>query len=155
MPEAAVQEERGRCLTAILLRHPGLLHDIEEAWSSLELSAGLARLRDAILQTEHAETLESDALLAHLEVSGLGDDASLVLSAAMPLPPSARPDALPAEAEGEWWHLFGLMRGRSRLDEEVAHAAAAYAEQQTEAAQRRLVGLVNARLELVDIDNND
>jgi hypothetical protein len=70
----------------------------------------------------------------------------------MPLPPSARPEAMPAEAEGEWWHFFGLMRGLSRLDEEVEFAARAYADQQTEAAQRRLVGLVNARLELVAVD---
>jgi DNA primase len=148
----SVQNERARCLTAILLRHPVLLHDIEEAYGGLDLPPPLARLRDAILHIEHVETLDSEGLVAQLHASGLGEDAALVLSAAMPLPASARPDAMPAEAEGEWWHLFGLMRGLLRLDEEVEQAARAYAEQQTEAAQRRLVGLVNARLELVAVD---
>lgn len=148
----AVQHERARCLTAILLRHPALLHDVEEAYGGLDLPPPLSRLRDAILHAEHVAPLDSEALLAHLKASGLGDDAAVVLSAAMPLPPSARPDAMPAEAEGEWWHLFGLMRGLPRLDEEVEQAARAYKEQQTEAAQRRLIGLVNARLELVAVD---
>jgi DNA primase len=148
----AVQNERARCLTAILLRHPNLVHDVEEAWSGLELSMSLSRLRDAMLHTVDVSALDSEALVAHLNASGLSDDVAFVLSATMPLPPSARVEAMPAEAEGEWWHLFGLMRGLSRLDEEVAEAARAYADQQTEAAQRRLVGLVNARLELVAID---
>ena len=151
----AVQDERARCLTAILLRHPGLVHDVEEAWAGLEVSAALSRLRDAILHTDDVAALDSAALLAHLNASGLVDDVAFVLSAAMPLPASARLEAMPAEAEGEWWHLFGLMRGLSRLDEEVAHAERAYADQQTEAAQRRLVGLVNARLDLVAVDPDE
>ena len=114
----------------------------------------LHRLRDAILHTEDLGVLDSDRLIAHLNASGFAEDVAFVLSAAMPLPPSARPEAMPAEAEGEWWHLFGLLRGLSRLDEEVAFAARAYADQQTEAAQRRLVGLVNARLDLVAIDTD-
>ena len=102
-----VQKERARCLMAILLRHPNLLRDTEEAFGSLDLPPGLERLRDAILHIEDIATLDSAALLAHLNASGLSEDIALVMSAAMPLPPSARPDAMPAEAEGEWWHLFG------------------------------------------------
>ena len=150
----ATQTERARCLTAILLRHPGLLRDTEDAYASLDLPPPLARIRDAVLHAEDHAALDSGTLLAHLTASGLADEAALVLSAAMPLPPSARPDAMPAEAEGEWWHLFGLMRGLSRLDDEVAEAARAHEREQTEASQRRLIGLANARLELVAIDDD-
>ncbi len=150
----ATQTERARCLTAILLRHPCLLRDIEEAYAGLDLSPPLARLRDTILHTDGHATLDSPALLSHLRASGLAEEVSLVLSAAMPLPPSARPDAMPAEAEKEWWHLFGLMRGLSRLDEEVADAASAFRSEQTDAAHRRLVGLKMALLNLVDADTD-
>ena len=151
----ASQTERARLLTALLLRHPGLLRDTEEAWANLDLPGPLARLRDAVLHIEDHAALDSASLLAHLTASGLAADAASVLSASMPLPTSARADAMPAEAEGEWWHLFGLMRGLSRLDHEVAEAARAYERDQTEAAQRRLIGLANARLELVAIDDDD
>lgn len=156
VPEAdAVQRERARCLTAIVLRHPSLVHDVDEAWSGLDLPPALERLRDAILHTEDVHSLDSAGLVSHLTVSGLAEDIASVLSSAMPLPPSARPEAMPAEAEGEWWHLFGLMRGLARLDEEVAHAERAFRSQQSEAAQRRLIGLCNARLDLVALDADD
>jgi len=76
------------------------------------------------------------------------------LSTGMPLPASARLSAMPAEAEGEWWHLFGLMRGLGRLDAEVAEAARAYEQDQTELNLRRLTGLAAARLELVQIEDD-
>ena len=157
MPPAtdATQGERARCLTAIILRHPCLVHDLDEAWCSLDLPDTFGRLRDAILHTEDVQSLDFAALLAHLTSSGLGGDVATVLSAELPLPASARPDAMPAEAEGEWWHLFGLMRGLSRLDEEVAHAEQAFRVQQTESTQRRLIGLASARLDLVSIDADD
>ena len=148
------QGERARCLLAILLHHPDLLHDVEEALAGLELPAPYARLRDALLHPppDRPDVLDSGALLAHLRASGLAGDVALALSDGLPLPPSARPGAMPAEAEGEWWHLFGLMRGLARLDEEVAQAAQAFQRQPSEANQRRLLGLANARLELVEID---
>jgi DNA primase len=147
-----VQQERARCLTAILLRHPNLVHDVEEAWSGLELSVPLSRLRDAMLHIEDVSTLDSEALLAHLHHSGMADDVALVLSASMPLPPSAREGAMPAEAEGEWWHLFGLMRGLPHMNREIAQAEQEYRETETDAAARRLAGLALARLELTNID---
>ena len=154
VPQAdATRIERARCLTAILLRHPALLRDTEEAYASLELPPPMGRLRDAILHAEDHAALESESLLAQLRSSGMADDVASVLSAALPLPPSARPGAMPAAAERDWWHLFGLIRGLSRLDEEVAEAARAYEREQTEAAQRRLIGLANARLELVAVDD--
>ena len=58
----------------------------------------------------------------------------------MPLPDCAGPDAMPAEAEAEWWHFFGLMNG-PRLEEEVAAARRAFIERPMRAAQRRLIAL--------------
>ncbi len=156
--QGAAQGERARCLLAILLHHPDLLPDVEEALAGLELPPPYARLRDALLHppaewaADRPDALDSGTLLAQLRASGLAGDVALALSDGLPLPPSARPGAMPAEAEGEWWHLFGLMRGLARLDEEVAQAAQAFQLQPSEANQRRLLGLANARLELVEID---
>ena len=145
--------ERARCLVAILLHHPILLRDTEDAFASLDLPPALARLRDEILHLDHHATLDSEALLAHLTASGMDAELKAVLFAGLPLPPSIRPDAMPAEAEGEWWHLFGLIR-LDRLDEEIAEAQRDYATSQTENAYRRLIGLAQARLDLVSQDTD-
>ena len=60
---------------------------------------------------------------------------------------------MPAEAEGEWWHLFGMIR-LARLDAEIAEAQRDYATRQTDDAHRRLIGLAQARLELVSHDTD-
>ena len=64
--------ERARILTAILLRHPVLLHDVEHAYAGLDLPRRSPRLRDAISTwAETAEILDSHALMSHLTHSGL------------------------------------------------------------------------------------
>src|ERR1700691_6251672 len=56
----------------VLLRHPGLLHDVEEALGTIDLAAPLARLRnELVLWAEHAQALDSGALLTHLTSAGL------------------------------------------------------------------------------------
>ena len=141
----ATQAERGRCLVAILLRHPDLLRDTEEAFAALELSPAMSRLRDAILHASERNPLDSTALLSHLHASGAMEEADQALSSApYPLPACAHADAMPAEAEAGWWHIFGLMH-RSRLDEEVAAAGRAFIDRPDEAAQRRLIALCAAR----------
>lgn len=141
----ATQAERGRCLVAILLRHPDLLRDTEEAFAALDLSPAMSRLRDAILHASERNALDSTALLSHLNASGAMEEAAQALSSApYPLPACAHVDAMPAEAEAGWWHIFGLMH-RSRLDEEVAAAGRAFIDRPDEAAQRRLIALCAAR----------
>jgi DNA primase len=149
-----VAAERGRNLLAIILRHPGLLHDVEEAFSAIELPAALAPLRKAILEwAELAETLDSHALMNHLTVNGLAAEAAHVLAAVpYPLPACAAPDARPAEAEAGWWHIFGLM-DRSRLEAEVTAAMRELAEHGDAAAQRRLIALCTARNALREDDH--
>lgn len=145
----ATQAEQGRCLLAIVLRHPTLLHDTEEALQALALPSDMARLRDAVLHVfEHNtghEPLDTTALLSQLRASGVVEEAKQALSPKpSPLPACMRADAMPAEAEEEWWHIFGLMH-RSRLDDEVSAASRAFVARPDEAAQRRLVALIEAR----------
>jgi DNA primase len=144
-PDTA-EAERSRTLMAILLRHPGLLHDVEEAFSALALPAPLARLRGEFLRwAGMSQTLDSGGLITHLTQAGLAAEAAQALSAVpYPLPACARPDAQPADAEAGWWHIFGLMH-RGRLEEEVAAASRAFATHPDDAAQRRLIALCNAR----------
>ena len=150
----AVQAERARCLLAILLRHPGLLRDTEEALAALELPAPLDRLRDEMLNSHDGHALDSAGLLAHLSASGMSDVAAGVLSVrAMPLPASARPSAMPAEAEQEWWHIFGLLRIAS-LKEDVVRAGRDFTDTPTAGTQARLIALTEALDHLVNAQSD-
>ena len=143
-PEIA-EAERACILVTILLRHPILLHDVEEAFGMIELPPALTRLRDAILQWGNAaESLDSDALMTHLTQNGLAAEVAQALSVVPYLPVCAAPDAMPAEAEAGWWQFFGLMH-RGRLDEEVAAAMRDLTENGDATAQRRLIALCTAR----------
>ena len=144
-PQGAAAE-RCRTLVAILLRHPVLLHDVEEALGRLELPEALDRLRRAILAwSVTAPALDSAALIAQLHAAGLAAEVAQVLSAVpVPLPACAAPDAQPAEAEAGWWHIFALMH-RSQLEEEVAAATRDAARRGDESAFRRLQALAAAR----------
>lgn len=138
--------ERARALVAILLRHPVLLPDVEEAFALLELPTPLTRLREAILQwSQTTEMLDREGLMSHLTHSGLAADVAQALSAVpVPLPGCAAEGAMPGEAGAGWWHFFGLMNP-GRLEEEVAAATRHFAQVADEAAQRRLIALSSAR----------
>jgi DNA primase len=137
--------ERARILTAILLRHPFLLNDVAQAYNALPVDPPLTRLRDAI---EHwastAETLDSAGLMDHLTKSGFEHDVQYVLAGApMPLPACASTEAMPAEAESGWWHIFGFLNVE-HLREEVALAEADATRNLTPDTQRRLTALSEA-----------
>ena len=138
----AVANERARILSAILLRHPMLLRDVEHAYVGLDLPAPLAVLRSALIEwAEAAEILDSSALMSHLTDSGLQAEADQVLATVpVPLPACASPAAMPAEAEAGWWHIFGFLNVQ-RLGEEIALAEAACAQELTQQSQNRLLAL--------------
>jgi DNA primase len=142
---AGAAAERGQILLAILLRHPGVLHDVEEAFGGLDLPPPLDRLRTEILRWSVAsETLDSDGLMTHLAQAGLAAEVAQALSAVVyPLPACALPEARPAEAEAGWWHIFGLMH-RGRLEDEVAAARRDFERHPDQASQRRLIALGTA-----------
>jgi DNA primase len=139
---AAVAGERTRILTAILLRHPGLLRDVDHAYETLELPPPLERLRDALIAwAEGANRLDSDALISHLTLSGLRSEVEQALaSAPVPLPACAMVASMPAEAEAGWWHIFGFLN-MDRLREEVGLAETACARDLTPQNQNRLLAL--------------
>lgn len=138
--------ERARILVAILLRHPELLRDVEEAFATVAMPVTLTRLRDAMLMWfQRAEVLDTAALMSHLTQSGLATDVAQALSSvAVRLPECASPDAMPAEAEAGWWHFFGLLNP-DRLEEEVAAALREFQRQADVPSQNRLRALSAAR----------
>ena len=146
----AAPHERARILTAILLRHPSLLHDVAHAYEGLHLEGGPARLRDALLTTAGADhALDSAGLISHLSHSGVEGELSQVFAASsLPLPACARPDAMPAEAEAGWWHYFGLL-DPGRLDAEIEATREDYARDWDEPTKRRLTALIAARENLL------
>ena len=118
---------RARKLTAILLHHPALAHDLEEAYASLNLPPGLSALRHAILEYcardfPAGETLDSAGLVNHLSTLGSPVELALALEET---PSCGRPDAQPAEAEAGWWHFYGLLH-RDGLHAAVEDARQAY-----------------------------
>jgi DNA primase len=139
---ASVANERTRILTAILLRHPVLLRDVEHAFVGLDLPHPLASLRGALLDwVETAEILDSSVLISHLTHSGLAAETEQALATVpVPLPTCASSAAMPAEAEAGWWHIFGFLNVQ-RLGEEIALAEAACAQNLTPQSQNRLLAL--------------
>ena len=137
--------ERARILTAILVRHPFLLHDVADAYATLPMQPELAKLREAIEDwASGAETLDSAGLTDHLTKSGFEQDVGHVLdSATMPLPACATAGAMPTEAEAGWWHIFGFLN-MEQLRDEVALAEAEAARNLTPDSQRRLLALSEA-----------
>ena len=138
--------ERARILIAILLRHPDLLRDVEEAFAAVAMPVTLTRLRDAMLRWfQRAEVLDTASLMSHLTQSGLATDVAQALSSvAVRLPECASPDAMPAEAEAGWWHFFGLLNP-DRLEEEVAAALRDFQRLADVPSQNRLRALSAAR----------
>ena len=137
--------ERARILTAILLRHPDLLVDVDHAYAGLELPASCAVLRDALRNwAENAEILDSQALIDHLTNSGLQANVAQVLAAVpVPLPACAASMAMPAEALEGWWHIFGFLN-LERLRDEVAAAERDFARECSPETQRRHIALKDA-----------
>ena len=123
-PGGAIPEQT-RILTAILLRHPTLLHGLSDAYDMVPLEPRLDRLRVVIEQWARlSETLDSGGLMDHLTKSGFELDVQYVLAMdPLPLPGYACPEAMPAEAEAGWRHIFNLLNVE-HVREDVALAKA-------------------------------
>jgi DNA primase len=154
--QATTLAEWSRILVAILLQHPFLLHEVHAAFATLHVDDKLARLRDALIAwSEHAETLDSEGLIAHLTSSGYSSELEYVLTAgAMPLPTCALPGAMPAEAEAGWWHFFGFLNV-DHLREEVGLAKLEADRNLTAETQRRLSALRQALLRVESGETDD
>ena len=147
-----VAVERAMLLTMLVLEHPAVLHDIEEAYAGLDLPPDLARLREHILHADQSALLNSNCLLAHLTHSGMAELVARVRST-VPASSNSQRDAMPAEAEAEWWHIYGLMN-RARLVEQIALARRAFEAEPDTVSQRRLVALCSALEALSDAEGD-
>ena len=142
--EETQDAERGRVLLAILLTHPDLLPDLEEAFETLDLPEPLTQLRDALrawLDTH--PVLDSGAVNAHLRLLGYDTMVSAVLDA-RPLPACAMPGAAPADAASHWWQIYGFMRS-PHIEADLKLAKLEFEAEPTDANQRKLLALVAAR----------
>ena len=141
--------ERARILTAILIRHPSLLHDVDHAYADLVLVDALARVRDALREwASHADRLDSGDLMDHLSSAGLSADVEQVMAPIpVPLPACSAATAMPAEAATGWWHIFGFLNV-DRLREELTLAEAEAARNLTGDTVRRQVALKEALLKV-------
>jgi len=107
----SAEASRALKLMAILLHHPTLARDLEEAFAGLQLPPSLQPLRAAMLEYFAQEfndsaPLDSAALTSHLHTLGLSAELARALEET---PSCGRPGAQPAEAEAGWWHFYGLM----------------------------------------------
>ncbi len=141
--------ERARILTAILIHHPSLLHDVDHAYADLELAGSLARVRNALREwSSHTDHLDSNDLMDHLSSAGLSAEVGQVMAAVpVPLPECAAAAAMPAEAATGWWHIFGFLNVE-RLREELTLAEAEAARNLTGETVRRQVALKEALLKV-------
>jgi DNA primase len=147
--EEKTRIERARNLLAVLLRHPDLLKDVDEALAGLDLPEGHSiDLRASLLDhLAHAEVLDSEALLTQLATSGMGEAVAWALQRAG-LTGAALPEAQPAEALGAWWHFFALLRGEADLLDDQNEAKRCLIETNDPAAAQRLIGVTNALITL-------
>lgn len=140
-------QERARILTAILLRHPSLLHDVDHAYADLELSGSLARVRDALRAwASDTDNLDSGELMDHLCSTRLSAEVEQIMAPVpVPLPECSAAEAMPADAATGWWHIFGFLN-LGRLEEEVASAEAEVVRNCTDVTTRRLIARKTALL---------
>jgi DNA primase len=140
-----VRQAQARAVLAITLRHPWLLHEVEESFGVLDLGTGaVAQCRAEVfawLAASHE--LDSTGLIDHLARSGMGEFVAALLRDPG-LPAAAGPDAQPKEALDAWWHFFGLLRGEAELAEDREAARRTLAETNDPAAQGRLIRLTEA-----------
>ncbi|MBE7618662.1 DNA primase [Komagataeibacter sp. FXV2] len=152
----AVALERMRILTAILLRHPEVVEEVQDAYCRLDLPVELSALRAVMIDMLAEEDGDPDAptlmatLLTRIEAAELSDMRARVLSS-HPLPLSAqeRDDLMDVDVRQEWWHFYALLNVERfaadvRLDTERMMAGE-FDEPQWENLRVRLLALESLR----------
>ncbi len=154
--EAATRQEQARCLVALLLNHPSLLPDVEEALARLDLPEGpAARLRPVLLAWHGLlDVLDPGAVLTHLTQLGLAGDAAATLVRAG-LPAEVLTDAQPAEALAAFWHWHGLLQGRGEIEAALQAARLAFQAAPSAATQAQVLGLRQAEVALFGAGGDD
>ena len=142
LPDGAESNlRRAQQLLAILLLHPALIPEVEEAFARVALPESDARLREALAGfASGTKTLDTGRLFTHLGNLGLADDARRIAAAAAE-EHRLDPAASPAEVAQTWWSWYILMDFsidmlRSQRDEQQQYWSA---HQDDHAAWARLV----------------
>jgi DNA primase len=142
--------ERHRLLLQLLLRHPALVPDMEEALCRLDLAADFAAVRAALLDfsAEGAHAPSAGTLRAWVAQNGLEETIRAVMreedgSAAQP-DDTTGPAQL-VSARTQWWHFYGLL-DRARFEAEVEREIASFTAKNGDADQwQRLQARLEAR----------
>ncbi|MGE4520896.1 MAG: DNA primase [Acetobacter sp.] len=142
--------ERHRLLLQLLLRHPALVPDMEEALCRLELAADFAAVRAALLDfsAEGAHAPSAGTLRAWVAQNGLEETIRAVMREEDGF--AAQPDDTtdPAQlvsARTQWWHFYGLL-DRARFEAEVEREIASFTAKNGDADQwQRLQARLEAR----------
>ncbi|MBS1102293.1 DNA primase [Gluconobacter sp. Dm-62] len=124
--------ERLNIMTAMLLHHPDILPEVEQAYSGLRLPPELDRLRSAMLdwscQEEEREDLTAESCMAWLEEHGLTDLAQVVKSGPLPRgvgDGKVKDEILKVDVIESWWHFYALVNFQTferTLEEDVTRA---------------------------------
>ncbi|WP_114375423.1 DNA primase [Elioraea thermophila] len=142
---------RERSLIALILAHPWLLAEAEEALAAERFSAApLERIRAALVANAgEIAALDPPSVIDHLRESGLGDALEAVLAKGFSdLPQTTLAGATPDEVRTAF--LAGLQAlDPGRLEQDLAEARARLAAEFTEENVRRLARLVEARERLL------
>jgi len=138
-----VREARAAALLAILLRHPALLVELEDALLDLDWPPGPAASLAAGLQGAVGVALDSAVLVDHLAQIGLRD--AVEWTTEMPgIPAAARSETDPVGARLAARQFIALLQGDAALVRDRADAARWLGENTDSAAARRLIGLAEA-----------
>lgn len=112
-PAVGGAEERLNILTAILLRHPEILSQVEQEYSQLALTPSLANLRVALLEwaDQCDGPLKAESCRAWMEENGLKDQCEGLIKGPMPRELRAEDDdgLLGVNVLESWWHFYGLV----------------------------------------------
>ncbi|MBS0982276.1 DNA primase [Gluconobacter cerinus] len=116
--------ERLNILTAMLLRYPDILPEVEQAYSSLALPGDLDRIRSALLDWScQDEDLTEENCHRWIEAHGLTDIVAAVTESPMPREVGLgkdRDEVLKIDVVESWWHFYGLVNFRN-FEREVAN----------------------------------
>ncbi|MFT9049306.1 DNA primase [Gluconobacter cerinus] len=116
--------ERLNILTAMLLRYPDILPEVEQAYSSLALPVDLDRIRSALLDWScQDEDLTEENCHRWIEAHGLTDIVGAVTESPMPREVGLgkdRDEVLKIDVVESWWHFYGLVNFRN-FEREVAN----------------------------------
>ncbi|MBN3867303.1 DNA primase [Gluconobacter kondonii] len=124
--------ERLNIMTTMLLLHPDILPEVEQAYAGLSLPSDLDRLRSALLdwscQEEGRDTLTEESCMAWLEEHGLADLAGALKSGPLPRgvgDGKVRDEILKVDVIESWWHFYALVNFQTferTLEEDVTKA---------------------------------